>query len=112
MSGAPITRSWAVGVQEGTEPAQRPGVDDLVGGAPAALGDADPVAQVVQLDDRVGVGVDGEPHAVPAGAQAVAWFVADVIAGRRPGQLLPPGFRRPGADDGLAERLARYAATR
>jgi hypothetical protein len=39
----------------------------------------------------------------------VSRFVADMIAGRHPGQLQPPGFRNVGDPD-LAVRLAAYEA--
>lgn len=42
--------------------------------------------------------------------EVVRRFVAGTVAGQRPGQLQPPGFRVVGADDGLAERLGAYLA--
>jgi len=39
----------------------------------------------------------------------VARFVTDTVAGHRPGQLHPPGYRRTGEDDDLPDRLAHYA---
>src|SRR5690606_30499383 len=54
--------------QEGAEAVQRPGVDDVVGGEPAALGGADAVADVAVVADGVGVGVHGELHPEPPGA--------------------------------------------
>ena len=38
----------------------------------------------------------------------VRQFMADMIAGRHPGQLHPPGFRDVGDHDDLADRLAAY----
>src|SRR5882724_13579436 len=46
---------------------QRPGVDHVVGGQPAALGGADAVGHVGQVPDRVRVGVDRELDAGVAG---------------------------------------------
>jgi len=62
-------RLVAFAVDEGAESGQGPGVDDVVGVEPAALGGADAVAQVVEVDGGVCVGVDGELHAVPFGPQ-------------------------------------------
>ena len=39
----------------------------------------------------------------------VARFAEDLVAGTGPGQAAPPGFRDPGTDDDLPERLAAYA---
>jgi hypothetical protein len=49
--------------EEGAEAVQRPGVDHVAGGQPAALSRADPVRHVAQVRHRVRVAVDGELHA-------------------------------------------------
>jgi hypothetical protein len=48
-------------------------------------------------------------HDIVPEPSVVTAFVKDLVAGRRPGRLGPPGFRRSGAHDDLAERLARYS---
>lgn len=53
--------------KEGAEPVQRPGVDHLVGRHPATLGDGDAVADVIQMWDRVGIGVDREDNSMFSG---------------------------------------------
>jgi hypothetical protein len=42
------------------------------------------------------------------GPDTVSRFVTDMIAGRHPGQLQPPGFRDVGDHDDLATRVAAY----
>jgi hypothetical protein len=56
-------------VDELAQLGQRPGVDDVVGGESTALGGADAVAQMVEVDDRVRVGVHGKLHAISFGPQ-------------------------------------------
>src|ERR1039457_6451873 len=61
---------------------QRPGVDHIVRGQPAALRCSDAIPQVVKVHDGVGVAVDGEPDpGVPGRADVIRWQVKPVRMG-------------------------------
>lgn len=59
----------SLGVEEPAQPGQRPCVDHVLGGQPAPLRGPHAVPHVVEVHGGVRVGVDGELHAVAAGAQ-------------------------------------------
>lgn len=75
-----VRRRSAALAQEVAQPVQRPGVDDVVAGEPAALRGADPVPHVLQVPGGVGVAVDRELHPEPLGPQDVVVLQVDPVA--------------------------------
>src|SRR5215469_15527759 len=70
---SPVTSAGTVLAQKLLQLLQRPGVDDVVRGQPAALRGAHAVLHVLKVAERVRVGVDRELHArVPGLPDVVA----------------------------------------
>src|SRR5713226_2702051 len=87
-AAAPGVPPYGLGVvsagltQEGQELAERPGVDDVVGGEPAALRRADAEPQVIEVPGGVRVGVDRElDTGVPGRPDVVGWQVESLGVG-------------------------------